>query len=137
MRGLRRAEPSTALVTIGGNDLLSGLAADDGRGIARFESTLAVFLRDLPVGRVILGTVYDPTFGVDSQNFLGVPASVARRNHARVNAVIATVAGQRPGDRLVDLHAHFLRGRPDWFTRTIEPSLMGASEVRRVFINAL
>jgi acyl-CoA thioesterase-1 len=66
-----------------------------------------------------------------------VPARVARLNHARVNAVIASVAAQRPGDRLVDLHAHFLRGQPGWFTRTIEPSLIGASEVRRAFIAAL
>ena len=36
--------------------------------------------------------------------------------------------------RLADIHAHFLRGEPSWFTRTIEPSLIGASEVRRVFL---
>jgi lysophospholipase L1-like esterase len=135
--GLQPDGHCAALLTIGGNDLLVGLAADTGNGLHAFEAALRRFVTKLPVGPLLLGTVYDPTFGDDSQNFLGVPASVARRNHARVNAVIATVAGQRPGDRLVDLHAHFLRGQPDWFTRTIEPSLIGASEVRRVFINAL
>jgi hypothetical protein len=52
-----------------------------------------------------------------------------------VNDIIASLA-TRYG-RLVDLHAHFLAGNPSWFTRTIEPSLVGASEVRRVFLQAL
>ena len=37
----------------------------------------------------------------------------------------------------VDLHKHFLKGQPDWFVRTIEPSLAGASEVRRCFLEAI
>lgn len=73
----------------------------------------------------------DPTFGDDSQNFLGVPAKVARANLQRVNDAIADSAARH--GRLVDLHAHFLRGDPSWFTHTIEPSLRGASEVRRAF----
>ena len=36
---------------------------------------------------------------------------------------------------LVDLHAHFLTGDPSWFTEIIEPSLVGASEVRRCFLD--
>jgi acyl-CoA thioesterase I len=130
--------PCAALLTMGGNDLLRGLAADTtGRGLRAFELALRRFVNALPVGPLLLGTVYDPTFGDDRQNFLGVPARLARRNHIQVNEMLATAASQRPGDRLVDLHAHFLRGQPSWFTRTIEPSLIGASEVRRVFISAL
>jgi hypothetical protein len=34
----------------------------------------------------------------------------------------------------VDLHAHFLTGDPSWFTKEVEPSLTGASEVRRAFL---
>jgi acyl-CoA thioesterase-1 len=45
-----------------------------------------------------------------------------------VLAAAATRAGT-----LVDLHGWFLRGDPSWFTRTIEPSLRGASEIRRAF----
>ena len=134
-RGLRRAEPSVALLTVGGNDLLRGLAADAGGGVVRFESTLARFVRELPVDRVILGTVYDPTFGDDARNFLGVPAVVARANHRRVIDVIRAVAARHGG--LADIHAHFLAGDPSWFTRTIEPSLVGASEIRRVFLSVL
>jgi hypothetical protein len=48
-----------------------------------------------------------------------------------------TIGSTSPASRygvLVDLHAHFLTGDPSWFTRTIEPSLRGASEVRRCFL---
>jgi lysophospholipase L1-like esterase len=134
-RGFAREEPSLAIVSIGGNDLLRGLAADSGAGVARFAAALERFVRSLAVSRIVLGTVYDPTFGDDARNFLGVPAAVARANHRRVNDVIAALAARH--GRLADLHAHFLRGDPSWFTRTIEPSLIGASEVRRVFLDRL
>jgi lysophospholipase L1-like esterase len=132
-RGLRREPgPQVALLTVGGNDLLQGLAADTGKGIRAFEQQLEQFLRRLPVRPVLLGTVYDPTFGDDRRNFLGVEAAVARANHRRVNEVIAQAAARH--GKLADLHAHFLRGDASWFTHTIEPSLRGASEVRRVFL---
>ncbi len=60
-RGIKVAEPAVALVTVGGNDLLTGLAADQGDGIARFQQQLDAFLHALPVRPVLLGTVYDPT----------------------------------------------------------------------------
>lgn len=37
---LQVAEPPLALLTIGGNDLISGLAGDDGAGIETFRTTL-------------------------------------------------------------------------------------------------
>jgi acyl-CoA thioesterase-1 len=135
-RGLRRgAGPQVALLTVGGNDLLQGLAADTGKGIRAFERQLDDFLRRLPVRPVLLGTVYDPTFADDTRNFLGVPAPVARANHRRINEVIAQAAARH--GKLVDLQAHFLRGDASWFTHTIEPSLRGASEVRRAFLPAV
>jgi lysophospholipase L1-like esterase len=123
---------AVALLTVGGNDLLQGLAGDSGPGIKRFAQSLESFLRALPVRPVLLGTVYDPTFGDDSRNFLGVEAKIARRNHERVNEVIRQAAGRHGA--LADLHRHFLAGDPSWYTHTIEPSLRGASEVRRVFL---
>ena len=133
-QGLRPDGPALALLTIGGNDLLQGLLTDSGPGIARFAAAVDRFLRDLPIRPVLLGNVYDPTFGSDADNFLGVDPGVARANHARVNAALAEIAPRYGA--LVDLHAHFLRGRPDWYTDRIEPSLVGASEVRRVFLSA-
>ena len=135
-RGVVRPQgPCAALLTVGGNDLLRGLAADTGPGLRAFETALGRFLQALPVRPVLIGTVYDPTFGDDARNFLGVEARIARANHRRVNDVLAAQAARH--GKLVDLHAHFLRGSPAWFVRTIEPSLVGASEVRRAFLAVL
>jgi len=133
--GIKPVKNGAALLTIGGNDLLQGLAADKGAGLRAFAASLEQFLARLAVRPVLLGNVYDPTFGDDRRNFLGVDARIARANHRRVNEVIAALA-HRHG-KLVDLHAHFLRGQPAWFTRTIEPSLLGASEVRCAFLPGL
>jgi len=126
---------SIAILTIGGNDLLRGLAADRGPGIREFAAKLEAFLKALPIRPVLMGTVYDPTFGDDSRNFLGVEARIARANHVRVNDVITRLG--RTYGAPVDLHGHFLKGDPSWYVHTIEPSLRGASEVRRAFLPAV
>ena len=135
LQGLVVHGPAVAIVTIGGNDLLRGLAADPGPGIRRFDAALDRFLRKLPVRPVMFATVYDPTFGDDSRNFLDVPPRIARANLRRINDVIGAKA--RRHGRLADVHRHFLHGDASWFTQTIEPSLIGASEVRRVFLALL
>ena len=131
-RGLNVDGDAVALLTIGGNDLLGGLIVDGGPGIEGFARALDRFLTALPIRPVLVGNVYDPTFGDDSRDFLGVDPALARRNHARMNAALAEAAGRYGA--LVDLHAHFLTGDPSWFTNIIEPSLRGASEVRRCFL---
>ena len=131
-QGLSVEGPAVALLTIGGNDLLVGLVTDRGPGVDAFARALDDFLRQLPIRPVLLGNVYDPSFGDDSRNFLGVDPATARANHHRVNSAIAQAATRYGA--LVDLHAHFLNGDPSWLTRTIEPSLVGASEVRRAFL---
>lgn len=141
-RGLAAPEgPAAAIVTIGGNDLLGGLACDPGAGagVVAFARAVDAFLDALPVRPVLIGNVYDPTFGDDAQNFLGVDPALARTNHGRVNAALARAAERLgPGrGRLIDLHAHFLAGGPSWFTMIIEPSLTGASEVRGAFLPAV
>lgn len=131
-RGLIGEGAGIAILTIGGNDLLGGLITDSGPGVKAFARALDAFVRQLPIRPVFLGNVYDPTFGDDARNFLDVDPAVARANHRRVNEAIAEVA--RRYGALVDLHGHFLTGDPTWFTQTIEPSLIGASEVRRAFL---
>src|SRR3712207_9294822 len=84
--------------------------------------SLDAFLAALPIRRVLVGNVYDPTFGDDRQNFLGVEPAIARANHRRMNAVLADL-GSRYG-ALVDLHAHFLTGDPFWYTRTDRKSVV-------------
>jgi len=132
VQGLHVEGRALALITIGGNDLLRGLIRDTGEGIAAFEDALDLFVQRLPIRPVLLGTVYDPTFGDDQRNFLGVEATIARKNLQRINTVIEKIANRY--GHVVDLHAHFLTGDPSWFTATIEPSLRGASEVRRAFL---
>ena len=131
-RNLAPTGKAAAILTVGGNDLLRGLLVDRGPGIAAFATALDAFLHDLPVRPVLLGNVYDPTVGDDALNFTGVDPALARANHRRVNAVIGELASKYGA--LVDLHAHFLSGDPTWCTQTIEPSLRGASEVRRCFL---
>lgn len=121
-----------ALLTVGGNDLLQGLVIDPGPDIEAFARALDDFLRHLPIRPVLIGNVYDPTFGDDARNFLGVDPAIARANHQRINAVLAELGGRYGA--LVDLHAHSLSGNPSWYESTIEPSLVGTSEVRRAFL---
>ena len=134
-RGLQVVGRSLAILTIGGNDLLRGLASDRGTGMQAFATALDRFLAQLPIRPLLIGNVYDPTFGDDLRNFLGVDPAIARANHRQMNAVIAELAEHYGA--LVDLHAHFLTGDPSWFTHTIEPSLVGASEVRRCFLQQM
>lgn len=133
-RGVEVEPEGIVLVTVGGNDLLGGLARDEGSGVEAFRDALARFLDGMPAGRVLLGNVYDPTFGDDARNFLPIDPALARRNLARVNDVLAEL-GRRHGAP-ADIHGHFLRrGDPSWYVHTIEPSLAGASEIRRVFLD--
>ena len=134
-RGVRVDGPAVALITVGGNDLLGGLMTDRGPGVDAFAQLLDDFVAQLPIRPVLLGDVYDPTFGDDSRNFLPVDPTIARRNHRRVNSAIAEVAARH--GQLVGLHAHFLTGDPSWYTSTIEPSLTGVSEIRRAFLRHL
>lgn len=132
VRNLKVDGPAAAILTVGGNDLIRGLIRDSGPGIAAWKRKLEAFVRDLPIRPVFLATVYDPTFGNDELNFLSVEPAVGRRNHAAMDQAIGDVASRY--GTLVDLRAHFLTGDPSWFTHTIEPSLRGASEVRRAFL---
>ena len=135
-RGLHIDGPALAVLTVGGNDLLGGLIDDDGPGIPAFARKLTAFLDALPIRPVVLGTVYDPTFGDDAAAGGTFPnPKRARVNFDRMNATLRELAPAY--GVLADLHAHFLTGRPDWFVRTIEPSLRGASEVRRCVLDAI
>ena len=108
---------------------------DVGLRIEEFAAALDRFLAELPIRRVYIGNVYDPTLGDDTHNFLGVDPALARAYFNRLNEAIAAVAARH--GTLVDLHAHFLTGDRSWFEMNIEPSLTGASEVRRCFLDKI
>ncbi len=131
-RGLTVEGEAIALVTVGGNDLLSRPDMGQGVEMQHFAKALESFLHALPIRPVFLGNVYDPTFGDDALNFLGIEPSLVRQSHRLMNDVLAELA--RRYGALVDLHTHFLTGDPSWYTEIIEPSLRGASEIRRCFL---
>jgi len=135
--GLTISEPAIAVVTVGGNDLIHGLLHDDGPGLASFGRKLTAFLDSLAIERIYLGTVYDPTFGdnTKARGLLSGNLPKLRDAFDRMNALLAAIAPQYGA--LIDIHAHFLTGAPDWFVNTIEPSLRGASEVRRCILSLL
>ena len=145
LANLAASPGDVAMLTIGGNDLLQGIATDrSGRAVRAFEKTLRSFLDLLPIRPVFIGNVYDPTFGRDDHELrrrlamvrgVEIDPALARSNQAQVNAVLAKMAGEV--GYLVDLHSHFLSGDASFFTMIIEPSLTGASEVRRAFLAAM
>ncbi|HEV2067104.1 MAG TPA: GDSL-type esterase/lipase family protein, partial [Thermomicrobiales bacterium] len=71
-RNLTLSGESVAILTIGGNDLLRGLLVDRGPGVEAFTSALEASVRALGIRPVLIGNVYDPTFGDDSRDFTGV-----------------------------------------------------------------
>jgi len=133
-----RSVPRDAIVmvSIGGNDLLQALPSLSDAELEAFPRLVRGALERLAHARLFVANVYDPSFGDDFNNFLDVDPATARRAHGRVNEILA-LETTRVGACLVDLHAHFLSGEPSWFTRQVEPSLTGASEVRRVFLDAI
>jgi len=131
-RGLTVQGKAIALVTVGGNDLLSRPDMGQGAEMQHFAQALESFLQSLPIHPVFLGNVYDPTFGDDSLNFLGIEPSIIRQSHHLMSGELAELA--RRYGALVDLHTHFLSGDPSWYTQIIEPSLLGASEIRHCFL---
>jgi acyl-CoA thioesterase-1 len=134
------AERSCALLTIGGNDLLGGLlwcSMDEER--AAFDAWFEDYegaLRECPVRPLFVGTVYDPTFAlpeVERRFAPHVDARLLRARLQRFNECIRASA-ERAGAVCVDLHEIFQRGDPSWIVQEIEPSLVGASEIRRAFL---
>lgn len=60
------AAPSLCICAAGGNDLLRVAMADpSGQEVEQAAARLEAFLDRLPLRPVLLGNVYDPTFGDD------------------------------------------------------------------------
>ena len=152
--------PTVVTLTIGGNDLLSayGDTAAAREVVLRVQAAVSRALDDLgpllaPEGRVVLGTVYDPSDGTGNAGALGLPPwpeavsvigelndalrAVARQHRAAV----AEIAQQFQGHGVLAGDA----ARPDpgpenrdlWFCSVIEPNAWGASGVRAAFWDAL
>ena len=138
-------------LTIGGNDLLGALGAGNRldqivrRIIAQYTELVATIREELPNATLVLTTVYDPTDGtgrLPGLEGLGrLPLEYLDRFNDHVRGTV--VAGERM--QLADVHRHFLghgvtaREADRWYWKRsmIEPNARGASEIRRVWLEAL
>jgi hypothetical protein len=152
--------PDLVTLTIGGNDLLAGygdtgmarrVVADVRDGVARALAGIGVHLAD--DGRVVLGTVYDPSDGTGDAARLGLPpwpdgvALIRELNEALRE--VAGASGATVAEIAERFHGHGLTAgdptRPDprpedrelWYCNVIEPNAWGADGVRRAFRTAL
>ena len=142
-------EPSIVTLTAGGNDMLMNLRsphppANLVGGIAdRLEEIVETLESSLPNATILIGTVYDPS---DGTNTLGGERLDREAGWLRdVNETIRAIARTRERARLIDIRKHFLghgitvpeRERWYWSELIFEPNARGASEVRRLWLDAL
>ena len=142
-------------LTIGGNDLLSAYSNRPRRSLLEhiendieeaYDFLVETLRTRLPHGTYVLTTVYDPSDR--SGKIPGVfeeagplPLDILDR----LNAHVRRLASGTPRAVLADVYAHFLghgvaaEERDCWYWRRslIEPNARGASEVRRVWMDAL
>ena len=155
-----QVRPKVVSVTIGGNDVLSsyGDTAAARAIIHRVSLALSRALGELqpllpPDGRVLVGTVYDPSDGTGDGARLGLPPwPDAVGVIGELNAALRHVAAEH-GAAVAEIDRHFsghglLAGdatRPDprpsnrdlWLCSVIEPNAWGAGGVRAAFWAAL
>ena len=148
-------EPTLITLSIGGNDLLS---AFEGRPVADllarivedvaegYEFLIQSVRRARPQASLILTTIYDPSDGTRK-----VPGLFDGKSSMQIdalhdlNARIAGMASSTKDCALADVHGHFLghgvtakeKDRWYWKRSWIEPNAAGASEIRRVWLDAL
>jgi len=155
--GLR---PTLVTLTIGGNDVLSCYGDTDAaqRMVQDVESAVTRALVELepllaPDGRVVVGTVYDPSDGTADAERLGLPPwpeavgvlaalnDALRRAATGGGAAVAEIAELFRGHGLQagDPSAPWSRPaqRDLWFCQVIEPNAWGAGGVREAFWAAL
>jgi lysophospholipase L1-like esterase len=156
MPQLEESEARTLItITVGANDLLSAFANRPRRSlldaIARdveeaYEFLLDAVRRARPNALVLLTTLYDPSDRLGRipgvlEDAGALPLPVLDR----VNEHIRTLARGTPGVALADVYAHFLghgasvlpADRWYWRRSLLEPNARGASEIRRVWRDAL
>lgn len=137
-------------LTAGGNDILS-LEACANEVLFRLNTILDTLIRSFPEGKILLGTIYDPTDGVGD---LLEPGAFLDREMAvlhEVNRHIRSKSG--PQIEIVEIYDHFLGHGAHckdqanrhyhaedpslWYSHTIEPNVRGGHEIRKLFWDAL
>ncbi len=145
----RGDERTLVTITAGGNDLLGQIGSRGGSPapeiFSRLESSVARILELRPNVLVLVGTVYDPSDG--TRRLPGYTRTLDREAEwlGEYNDLIRQFTRSDSKLRLADIHQHFLThgltAPPDeqWFLREsiIEPNARGASEVRRIWLDAI
>jgi len=148
-------EPTLFPLSVGGNDLLSAFAnrpdpsllAGIVRDVAEgYEFLVESLRRARPQSTIVLTTVYDPSDGTQKIPglFDGAGPLPIESLHD-LNTRIRTLAMQMKDAAVADVHGHFLghgvtaedADRWYWKRSWIEPNAAGASEIRRVWLDAL
>jgi lysophospholipase L1-like esterase len=150
--GRDSADPDILLtLTAGGNDLLDALAAGRGlegaigRASRRYVDLVETVREELPRATLLLTTVYDPTDGTGKLPGLESYGRLPLEYLERFNDTVRRTAASLPRTLLADVHRPFLghgvkapeRDRWYWSRNLIEPNARGASEIRRVWWEAL
>jgi lysophospholipase L1-like esterase len=149
-------EPTLVTITAGGNDLLGeigfrGSPHDSITGnpvpaiFGRLRDAVTRLLELRPNSVVLIGTVYDPSDGTN--RLPGYPLSLDREAEwlREFNDAIRQLVTTDERLRLADMQKHFLghgleaRERDRWYLQEsiIEPNARGASEVRRIWLEAI
>jgi lysophospholipase L1-like esterase len=148
-------EPTLITLSIGGNDLLSAFAnrpvpellAGIVRDVAEgYEFLVESLRRARPQSTILLTTVYDPSDG--TRRIPGVfdgAGPLPIESLHELNERIRALASQMQDAAVADVHGHFLghgvtaseKNRWYWKRSWIEPNAAGASEIRRVWLDAL
>ena len=153
---LEEGEDATLItLSIGGNDLLSAFANRPApalmRGVVRdigegYEFLVESLRRSRPNSTLVLTTVYDPSD--DTRRIPGVfedAGDLPLEFLHELNERITGISGRTPTSVVADAYRHFLGHgvtaaedeRWYWKRSWIEPNAIGASEIRRLWLDAL
>lgn len=147
--------PTLLTLSIGGNDLLSAFANRSSALLLRqvvrdvaeaYEFLVESLRRTRPNSTVLLTTVYDPSD--DTRRIPGVfdaEGPLPLESLHDLNDRIRTLAASSPRTGVADVYRHFMghgvtAPEPDrwyWKRSWIEPNAPGASEIRRLWLDAL
>jgi lysophospholipase L1-like esterase len=148
-------ERTLLTLSVGGNDLLSAFANKPAPALLRqvvkdvgeaYEFLVESLGRARPNSVLLLTTIYDPSD--DTRRIPGVydaAGPLPLESLHDMNERIRTIAAGNPRARVADVHRHFLghgvtapeADRWYWRRSWIEPNAPGASEIRRLWLDAL
>ncbi len=149
LQRVRDVDARIVTLTIGGNDLLEAFATSRTDREMRknvdsimsdYEKLVATIRDATPHATLILTTVYDPTDGTG--RLPGIDAVLPVAYLHEFNTLVSSIASRTSSSRVADVHSRFLShgitASPDarwyWPQSIIEPSMRGASEIRRLWL---